>query len=249
VKRRRRTLVGFDFPYGYPAGFAAALGLPSGPQSWWTVWAELADRVHDDADNVNGRFAAAAELNSILRTGDPGPFWGCPVGNAGLNLQPRSPGFPCETEAGVQLERLRIVETRLPGTQETWKLFGAGSVGSQALVGIPYVYSIRRKADLVHASRVWPFETGFMPVPSPSQGSFVLHAEIWPGVVEQSVRALADADPQLIRDRAQVRAMCEWAAECDEAGTLGRYFDTPAGLNQQQLRMCIEQEGWVLGAM
>ena len=27
VRRGQSTLVGFDFPYGYPAGFAAALGL------------------------------------------------------------------------------------------------------------------------------------------------------------------------------------------------------------------------------
>lgn len=27
----RRSLVGFDFPFGYPAGFAAALGLDGAP--------------------------------------------------------------------------------------------------------------------------------------------------------------------------------------------------------------------------
>jgi len=148
----------------------------------------------------------------------------------------------------VQLQRLRIVEGRLPGTQETWKLFGAGSVGSQSLVGIPYLYRLRRSLDMVRISRVWPFETGFTPTPSPSQGPYVLHAEIWPGVVEQRVRELVGASPDLIRDRAQVRAMCEWAAESDHAKTLGKFFDMPAGLNQQQAQSCLEQEGWVLGA-
>jgi hypothetical protein len=42
--------------------------------------------------------------------------------------------------------------------------------------------------------------------------------------------------------------MCEWASECDDAGTLGDYFNLPAGLNQQQTQVCVEQEGWVLGA-
>jgi hypothetical protein len=70
----------------------------------------------------------------------------------------------------------------------------------------------------------------------------------WPGVVEQRVRELVDASPDLIWDRAQVRAMCEWAAECDEAETLGTFLDLPAGLNQQQAQPCLEQEGWVLGA-
>ena len=87
------------------------------------------------------------------------------------------------------------------------------------------------------------------PVPSPDQGPCILHAEIWPGVVEQKVQALVAANPGLIRDRAQVCAMCEWAAKCDEAETLGQYFDMPAALNQQQAQMCLEQEGRVLGAV
>jgi hypothetical protein len=52
-----------------------------------------------------------------------------------------------------------------------------------------------------------------------------------------------NANPGLIRDRAQVRAMCEWAAECDDAETLGHYFNLPTGLNQQQVQVCAEQEG------
>ena len=190
--------------------------------------------MQDTPNNVSNRFAAAGELNTILHRGKPGPFWGCPVGTVIANLEPRSPGFPIQCVAEAQLPRLRIVESRLPGTQETWKLFGAGSVGSQALVGIPYVYRLRRTLELVRVSRVWPFETGFTPAPSPSQGPFVLHAEIWPGVVERRVQVLlVNANPGLIRDRAQVRAMCEWAAECDQAETLGQYFNMPAGLSQQ----------------
>lgn len=248
VKEKRRVLVGFDFPYGYPAGFSRAVGLPSGLQSWWSVWAELADRVHDTANNLSNRFVAAGELNIIAGNGKPGPFWGCPVGTSILNLNSRSPGFPFHATNDVLLKRLRIVEERLPGTQESWKLFGAGSVGSQALVGIPCVYKLRRDLELVQLSKVWPFETQFTAAPSPTQGPFVLHAEIWPGVVEQSVRARVSADPTLIRDQAQVRAMCEWAAECDDQGKLSQFFDLPNGLNQPQLQMCVEEEGWVLGA-
>lgn len=248
VKEKRRVLVGFDFPYGYPAGFSRALALPPGPQSWWAVWAELADRVQDATDNVSNRFAAAGELNIIAGNGNPGPFWGLPVGTVIPNLQGRSPGFPFHATGGVLLHRLRTVEMRLPGTQETWKLFGAGSVGSQALVGVPCVYKLRRHLELVQFSQVWPFETQFTPAPSPSQGPFILHAEIWPGVVEQKTQDFVNADPALIRDRAQVRAMCEWAAECDDQGTLGQFFGPPNGLNQQQIQVCVEEEGWVIGA-
>jgi hypothetical protein len=57
-----------------------------------------------------------------------------------------------------------------------------------------------------------------------------------------------EASPELIRDRAQVRAMCEWAAEYDTAGTLGASFDMPAGLSHLQAQIRVEHEGWVLGA-
>lgn len=248
VKEMRRVLVGFDFPYGYPAGFSRAIGPPSGLQSWWSVWADLAKRVQDTADNKSNRFVAAGELNTIIGNGIPGPFWACPVGTSILNLNSLSPSFPFHVTSDVLLQRLRIVEARLPRIQETWKLFGRGSVGSQALVGIPYVYKLRCHIELVQLSKVWPFETQFTAVPSPTQGPFVLHAEIWPGVVEQSVRARVNADPALIRDQAQVRAMCDWAAECDDQGTLGQFFNVPTGLNRSQVQVCVEEEGWVLGA-
>jgi hypothetical protein len=38
------VLVGFDFPYGYPAGLAALLGLAGPP--WLAVWQYLVGRVH-----------------------------------------------------------------------------------------------------------------------------------------------------------------------------------------------------------
>ena len=248
AKENRRVLVGFDFPYGYPTGFANALSLPAGPQSWWQIWAELAERVEDTPENINKRFAAAGELNAIAGNGRAGPFWGCPVGTNITNLQARSPGFPFAATGGISLQRLRIVETRLPGTQDAWGLFGAGRVGSQALVGLPYVYRLRRHPDLARVSRVWPFETLFTQAPSPSHGPFVLHTEIWPGVVEQRVQELSSTNQELIRDRAQVRAMCEWAAELDEQDELGWFFGEPNGLQPKQVQGCIEQEGWILGA-
>lgn len=38
----------------------------------------------------------------------------------------------------MSLRRTRHCEARLTGTQETWKLLGAGSVGSQALTGMAW---------------------------------------------------------------------------------------------------------------
>lgn len=243
-----RVLVGFDFPYGYPTGFASALGRPSGAQSWSAIWAILADRISDTADNVNNRFAVAGDLNAIAGNGRSGPFWGCPHTIVVANLSSTSPGFPFEATGGRSLQRLRITETHLHGTLETWGLFGAGRVGSQALMGIPYVYKLRRHPELAHISHVWPFETEFTLNPIAAEGPFILHAEIWPGVVSERVQAILAENPDMIRDQAQVRAMCEWAAELDEQGDLGWLFAEPNGLNQQQVRVCVEEEGWILGA-
>ena|SRR5208283_5692792 len=107
---------------------------------------------------------------------------------------------------------------------------------------------VRHHAHLSRCSQVWPFETGFTATPAPPRGAFVLHAEIWPGVVADQTKQLLTADPSLIRDQAQVRALCQWAEALDDAGKLGEFFDQPLGLTAQQIQRCFQEEGWVLGA-
>ena len=53
--RNERVLLGFDFPFGYPAGFAQRLGLAATPP-WRAVWDEIAARLTDGANNQNDRF-------------------------------------------------------------------------------------------------------------------------------------------------------------------------------------------------
>ncbi len=52
-----RTLVGFDFPFGYPAGVARDL---TGQASALALWDWLDDRVKDAKDNANNRFEFAS---------------------------------------------------------------------------------------------------------------------------------------------------------------------------------------------
>src|SRR5689334_9259024 len=59
--RGERALLGFDFPFGYPAGFAGRLGLAGQP--WRAVWDELAGLIEDNANNRSNRFAVGALLN------------------------------------------------------------------------------------------------------------------------------------------------------------------------------------------
>lgn len=248
-KHARRLLLGFDFPYGYPQGFSQALGLPNGAMMWSHVWTCLAIRIQDTTGNLNNRFTVASDLNALISPTRQGPFYGCPPTSATTHFGTHSPGFPFTVNTAIVLQRLRLPETRLPGTQETWKLFGTGSVGSQAIVGIPYVHQLRNHPQLNSYSKVWPFETQFTNTPSPPNGPFILHAEIWPGVVSQQTETILLANPQLIRDQAQVRAMCQWASTLDQQGSFGQYFATPKGLTPNQIQICTEHEGWVLGAV
>lgn len=251
LAERRRILVGCDFPYGYPAGFAASLG-DAAAAPWRITWERLAAAVQDGADNANNRFEVVNRWNaaigsglggSQLAGGRPGPFWGHPTTLRFDALARKSPGFPYRLRNGRQLQRLRLCEARLPGTQETWKLFGAGSVGSQALTGIPRLIALRDAPDLAAHSRVWPFETGFTARPAGGE-VLIVHAEIWPGIVGAGVEAGKGA----IKDAVQVEKLCEWAERRDAAGTLGACFAEPEGLTDAQREACLREEGWVLGA-
>ena len=245
-----RVLLGFDFAYGYPQGWASALYLPAENKSaWWNIWTELTTRIEDDDDNTNNRFIVASEFNCIACSEKVGPFWGVPVGQATDHLSPKSSGFPYTAKNGIKLERLRITEMRLGHVQETWKLFGVGSVGGQTLVGIPYLHRLRRHIDFANRSAVWPFETHFTPTPTPQTGPYILHAEIWPGIVKNTVASITENQKPAIRDQIQVRAMCQWLADLDLKGELGRLFNTPCGLDRSRLQSCIEHEGWILGAL
>ena len=247
VAAARRVLVGFDFSYGYPAGFADALGLQSDGQAWRRIWEHLSDQIADAPDNANNRFEVASSLNSRIGQDRAGPFWGCPKALAGPVLETTSPGFPFETRSGAQLTRLRQCELRASGVQETWKLMYSGCVGSQTLMGIPRLLQLLEHPSLSRCSEVWPFSTGFAWRPSVLSGPTVLHAEIWPGLVDQQVRKILAEQPTTIKDQAQVRAKCEWARDLDVRGDLIQLFDPPAGLTDQQLTDCIGEEGWILG--
>jgi hypothetical protein len=241
MSRGMRVFLGFDFAYGYPAGFAAALGLDAEFLPWRSIWEELSRLVSDGDDNSNNRFEAAARLNARCGEQQSGPFWGCPQTRRQPTLSTTSPGYPYVVRPGLELKRLRLTERVQRGVQEVWKLYGAGSVGGQALVGIPVVRRLRYDPRFNAFSRVWPFETGFTQEPAPDKGPFILHAEIFPGNVPRVL------DPG-IPDQAQVRAVVCWLSRLDAAGQLSTLFATPDDLTQEELRVCTEEEGWIIGS-
>jgi precorrin-8X/cobalt-precorrin-8 methylmutase len=128
-----------------------------------------------------------------------------------------------------QVERLLHNRGQLP--QSVWKLMGAGSVGSQALTGIPVVSRLRQLDLLAPVSQVWPFE---VLVPELSEGSAaIVHAEIWPSLIHAPLR------PGQVKDEAQVIALAEEFRRGDRNGSLATLFLAGA-------RGSVE-EGWILG--
>jgi precorrin-8X/cobalt-precorrin-8 methylmutase len=238
--RGRRVLVGCDFPYGYPEGTALAWGVAP---SWRGVWALLDELVHDDERNRNDRFEVAAELNRRVGPG-PGPFWGCPPAQAGPYLSTRkAPGFP-HRGARVVLAEYRRTEQAMRDTRRRvfseWQLYGAGSVGGQALVGIPWLRRLVTAPELAGRSVVWPFTTGLVSDPTAGRDDAIVHAEIWPGIVE------LDGSLHPVRDAAQVLGLCRHLAELDRAGHLGDLFAPP--VPEGHVAAVVREEGWILGA-
>lgn len=163
----RRVLVGFDFPFGYPRGFAAAL---CGRPDPFAVW-EWLDACIVDTPRANNRFEVAGAINA--RFPGTGPFWG----NGTARDVPHLPRKGRARTVNPFPER-RAIEDRHSGAFTLWHLSGAGAVGSQTLMGLPVLARLRRRfaADLA----VWPFE-------APDAG--VVLAEVWPSLLAPVVSA------------------------------------------------------------
>jgi molybdopterin-guanine dinucleotide biosynthesis adapter protein len=209
----RRVLVGFDFPMGYPAGFAQRL---TGDPSAKAVWRWLAARIEDGPSNRNNRFALSASINLAF---GGGPFWGRPAGLdlAGLSAR-KTVDYPA-----LGLAERRLVERMVPRAQPVWKLFTTGSVGSQALMGLPMIHRLAQRPG----TTVWPFD--------PSLGDVVL-AEVYPSLLAPAVAV----EPG-IKDAVQVRLLSRAVLALSEQGRLSPLFGTPGA-------PVTTEEGWILGA-
>jgi len=255
---RRRVLVGFDFPFGYPRGLCEALGLEAERgQMWRAIWREWTRIVGDEPDNRNSRFGAAAALNERLPP-PPGPFWGQPTGCPVVGVSSKKPVWN-------KLAERRLVETLVPTTQPVWKLAGVGSVGSQALLGIPRLEHLRSHPGLAAMSRVWPFEWEAQTKKALLKHQLlVLYVEIYPSLIsgrqgceiDASARLAAGAvtDPPVvlaegknIKDAAQMYAAARFFRTADKNGELEALLDQPLKLPEEQRRAVIEEEGWILG--
>ncbi|MEO0487109.1 MAG: gephyrin-like molybdotransferase Glp [Pseudomonadota bacterium] len=195
-----RLFCGFDFPFGYPAGFARAVVGADDPLA---LWAELARRLPASPDGRE-RVAVAAELNALF-PGYEGPFWFDPF---------RAGAVPLTKPAACPVPEWRAAERRAAGAFSCWQLGGAGSVGSQALTGIATLERLRQAFPEQIA--IWPFEALDRPI------AFV---EIWPSLIASDVAAGQQEGE--IKDAAQVRILAEAVSRLSPA-ELGAMLDVDA---------------------
>lgn len=230
LAKKGRVLAGFDFPFGYPAGTAVRLGLNG--TAWRSLWTELAAKIADGGDNANNRFDLAEDWNRRL-CGEAFPFWGNVREEQRAHLLRRG----CRAHGPGDLPRRRLADSRVPGAHPVWQLAGNGSVGSQALLGIPRVWQIRHAPALEKIAAIWPFETGL----ADDAGKRVILAESYPSLVK--AKRLA----HLPKDAGQVAAMVEAFAAADAAGTLPGWFTGDPELSAAERAAVETEEAWILG--
>lgn len=227
----RRVLIGFDFPFGYPAGTAQVL---TGAKDALTLWAWLAERIVDGPDNQNNRFTVAQEINDHFP--GIGPFWGRPAHWDFPRIPVRGrarhgPDHPAER---------RLVERHQSNAQPVWKLYTTGSVGSQVLLGLPALQSLRLTPDLADHIQIWPFQTGLEVPEAP-----IVLAEIYPSLLSSLVQRQRREGEVL--DATQVRVNAAAYARLDTASDLAPLFRGPASLTQAERKLICQEEAWILG--
>lgn len=217
LAKDQSLLIGADFAFGYPQGFAQAITGQSGALALWD-WLER--HLTDDAHNRSNRFELAAAINARLP--GLGPFWF----NASRAALPDLP-HKGSTRHGTPFAEHRRADAQAKGAQSVWKLGGAGAVGSQALTGIPVLARLRHRHP--GAVSVWPFEAPTTPV---------VLAEVFPSLLAPQVAARLSAGT--IKDAVQVSLLADALATLNRHHRLAPLFATPDD-------PAIADEGWILG--
>ena len=229
IKHDGSACVGFDFPFGYPAGSSLGGGRAAA--------INIAQLLTSDELDRNNRFEVASHLNTQI-SGRTGPFWGCPSTAETAYLTAKKPedfSFDDFME-WREVERFLREEKREHSISSVWKLYTAGSVGSQSLTGLKELNDLARQPDLSHRIKFWPFETNWE-----QDLDGIILTEIWP-----SLNSHASYDHP-IKDARQVLACRDWLLERIAAGNAREVFSAPGWLSSAAERKCRIEEGWILG--
>lgn len=231
LAENRRVLVGFDFPFGYPLGVAEHLTEEA---TAFALWKWLAECIEDD-ERKNNRFAVATKINDAYP--GVGPCWGRPIAWD----YPRVPVRMTDcTDQHTHPPAHRITEKCAKGAKTVWQLYGRGSVGSQALLGLPAIQRLRSCKALHGHIAVWPFECGLSVPDEP-----IVFAEVYPSLLSDAVKSLKR--PCEIHDCTQVRVNAQAFASLDATDDLAPLFRDGPHLPPKQTKQIVAEEGWILG--
>lgn len=214
AKSGLRVLIGFDFPFGYPRGFVRHVTGSDDPLAFWD-WLEA--RITDSEAGENNRFDVASEINCLFD--GQGPFWGKPSETGWPDVPYRKAGISYD----ICAER-RACDLVAKASSSCFQLFFNPTVGSQALMGLPMLARLRRRAGVA----VWPFQDW-------SDAQTVL-VEIWPGLIELAVKEVQGNE---IRDAAQVRLL---------ARALAGLSPDALQMMLEDIGPEARDEAWILGA-
>lgn len=198
----RTVMAGFDFAFGYPAGFGKTL---TGSDDPFAIWDWFAQRV-EDTPQSNNRFDLGGQINAMFP--GIGPFWGNGL-NRDIDDLPRK-GL---ARTGQNIAEKRKAEEHAKGAFAVWQLSGAGAVGGQVIMGLPTLARLRKTFGSDVA--VWPFESLITPIAI---------VEIWPSLIAKVVAATQA--PNQIKDAHQVMLLAQTLSSI-AADDLGRMLDIP----------------------
>ena len=239
IARGDKVLLGFDFALGYPFGTAKAAGFDLTDQTpWAAMHHHLQSKIKEREDNSNARFAIAASLNYAISQ-SAHPFWGVPKTSVSSTLAMKKGDF----SAPSSLPEHRLSEAWIKANfkanpKSVWQLLGAGSVGSQALLGIATVGHLKEQLSGVE---IWPFETGFQSLsPETLEHTNCVIAEVYPSTLNVTQK------PGEILDETQVRSLCEHFESLDSKGELANLFAPPDTLSEREIHKITAEEGWIL---
>lgn len=240
LDRKQRVLLGFDFAFGYPAGFAAT-SLPGSGDPWRRIWKWVDSGIKDNIcgnDNKNNRFDFANDFNKRQSK----QYFSRLHNQSATPCLDRNCSLPKPT-----IGYWRQTEQRAGwwGAKSIWDLYSPGAVGSQSLMGIKYMERLRAQftqEDL----QVWPFQTGFVNDPLGASNSQIVLAEIFPSMWAPPSKC---PDDQL-KDEWQVQTAVSEVFDQQNAPVGLTHWFNPSYVQglQKSVRTQIEkEEGWMLG--
>ena len=225
---------GSIFRSAIPPASPRGSGSPAPP--WRAVWDEIAALLEDDENNRNNRFDGRRRVQPA-RVRRRVSVLGLPGAASPTNFSARSTITATPRDG---LAEKRLIDTWMVGAQPCWKLAYTGSVGSQALTGIPVVRALRDDPRWADRARIWPFETG------------LAAARCGADRVRRGLAVLVAAYRRRLgppKDKAQVRTVAAHFRRADRTGELARWFAGDPDLTAEQRRIVETEEAWTLGVM